>query len=56
MSEKKGIEVDKSLRELYAKGKLAYERNNLDYAVTLFQSVLRKEPGFYDCREALRAT
>ncbi len=56
MSEKKGTEVDKSLRELYAKGKLAYERNNLDYAVTLFQSVLGKEPGFYDCREALRAT
>lgn len=56
MSEKQVTEIDKSLRELYAKGKLAYERNNLDYAVTLFQSVLKKEPGFYDCREALRAT
>lgn len=56
MSEKKATEIDKSLRELYTKGKLAYERNNLDYAITLFQSVLKKEPGFYDCREALRAT
>ena len=56
MSEKQVTEIDKSLRELYTKGKLAYERNNLDYAVTLFQSVLKKEPGFYDCREALRAT
>lgn len=56
MSEKQATEIDKSLRELYTKGKLAYERNNLDYAITLFQSVLKKEPGFYDCREALRAT
>ncbi len=56
MSEKQATDIDKSLRELYSKGKLAYERNNLDYAITLFQSVLKKEPGFYDCREALRAT
>ena len=56
MSEKRVTEIDKSLRELYTKGKLAYERNNLDYAITLFQSVLKKEPACYDCREALRAT
>jgi tetratricopeptide (TPR) repeat protein len=56
MSEKQVTEIDKSLRELYTKGKLAYERNNLDYAITLFQSVLKKEPACYVCREALRAT
>lgn len=56
MPEKQVTEIEKSLRELFEKGKLAYERNNLDYAITLLQSVLKKEPGFYDCREALRAT
>jgi tetratricopeptide (TPR) repeat protein len=56
MPEKQVKEIDKSLRELFEKGKLAYERNNLDYAITLLQSVLKKEPAFYECREALRAT
>ena len=56
MAEKQVTDIDKSLRELFEKGKLAYQRNNLDYAITLLQSVLKKEPGFYDCREALRAT
>ena len=56
MSEKQVTEIDKSLRDLFTKGKLAYERNNLDYAITLFESILKKEPACYDCREALRAT
>ncbi len=56
MAEKLLNDIEISLREMFDKGKLAYERNNLDYAVTLFESVLKKEPAFYACREALRAT
>lgn len=43
-------------RELYEKGLDALHRQNLDYALTIFNQVLEKEPGFYECREALRAT
>jgi tetratricopeptide (TPR) repeat protein len=31
------------------------QRENLDYAIALFNQVLEKEPGFFDCRKALRA-
>jgi len=33
----------------------AYQRQNLDYAISLFLQVLQHEPSFYECREALRA-
>jgi tetratricopeptide (TPR) repeat protein len=56
MSEKTLNQIPAAQRELYDKGMAALRRNNLDYAVTLFTQALRNEPGFYDCREALRAT
>jgi tetratricopeptide (TPR) repeat protein len=56
MAEKTLAQIPAAQRELYDKGIAALQKNNLDYAVTLFTGVLRKEPAFYDCREALRAT
>lgn len=56
MPEKPQSQIPFSTRELYDKGIAAVEKNNLDYAVTLFMQVLRLEPGFYEAREALRAT
>lgn len=43
-------------REQYEKGVTAFQRNNLDYAISILTQVLEKEPAFYDCRQALRAT
>ena len=42
------------MRVLFTKGIEALPRENLDYAITLFNQVLEKEPGFFDCRKALR--
>ncbi|MEN9734777.1 MAG: hypothetical protein RLZ45_2772 [Verrucomicrobiota bacterium] len=56
MSEKSIDQIPFSTRELFDKGVAAVEKNNLDYAVTLLMQVLRLEPGFYQAREALRAT
>jgi tetratricopeptide (TPR) repeat protein len=56
MSEKSFNEVARVERELFEKGIAAVERNNLDYALVIFNQVLTKEPGFYECREKLRAT
>ena len=55
MPEKTFSEIPRPSRELYEKGKVALERQNLDYAIALFNQVLQSEPAFYDCREALRA-
>lgn len=55
MPEKQPSEIPRALREQYEKGRLAFERNNLDYAIRLLTQVLAQEPGFYACREALRA-
>lgn len=56
MAEKSFSEIPKILRDQYEKGKIALQRQNYDYAITFFNQVLEKEPGFFDCREALRAT
>lgn len=56
MAEKSFNEVPRSDRELYEKGLAAVERNNLDYALVIFNQVLSNMPGFYECREKLRAT
>ncbi|MGZ4964542.1 MAG: tetratricopeptide repeat protein, partial [Limisphaerales bacterium] len=56
MAEKSITQISKSVRDQYEKGKAAFQRQNLDYAITFFSSVLEQEPGFYECREALRAT
>ena len=55
MPEKSIAQIPSSLREMYDKGIAALQKNNLDYAVTLFLQVLKSEPAFYECREALRA-
>ena len=56
MPEKSVTAVARPLREQYEKGLAALQRQNLDYALAIFAQVLQKEPGFYACREALRAT
>src|SRR5213075_2800039 len=56
MPEKSLTAIARPLREQYEKGLAALQRQNLDYAVAIFAQVLQKEPGFYACREALRAT
>ncbi len=55
MPEKSAHEIPRNWREQYEKGKMALTRQNWDYAVSLLGQVLQNEPGFYDCREALRA-
>ena len=39
---------------LFTKANEAAQRENLDYAIALFNQVLEKEPGFFECRKALR--
>lgn len=55
MSEKSLNEIPRDLRELYQKGTTALQRQNVEYAITIFNQVLLREPGFFDCRQALRA-
>lgn len=55
MPEKTLSEIPRPLRELYEKGNAAFQRENWDYAIAIFNQILQKEPAFYDCREALRA-
>jgi len=56
MSEKGLSEIPRDLREMFQKGNAALQRQNYDYALTFFEQVLRREPGFFECRQALRAT
>jgi outer membrane protein assembly factor BamD (BamD/ComL family) len=46
MAEKTLVEIPVAQRELFDKGLAALQKNNLDYAVTLFVQVLKLEPGF----------
>jgi len=54
MPEKLVNQIPPDLRRLYIKAQEAAQRENPDYAITLFCQILEKEPGFYDCRRALR--
>jgi tetratricopeptide (TPR) repeat protein len=54
MAEKNPSEISREVRLLYQKGTDALSRDNLDYAIDLFNQVLDKEPALYDCRKALR--
>lgn len=54
MAEKAHKDISRDARVLYEKGTEAAKRDNTDYAITLFNQVLEKEPAFYDCRKALR--
>jgi predicted Zn-dependent protease len=56
MAEKTLNQIPRPLREQYEKGVAAFQRKNYDYAVAILLQVLQKEPGFFDCRQALRAT
>lgn len=55
MAEKSIADISRDLRLLYQKGNEALQRENTDYALSLFHQVLEKEPTFFDCRKALRA-
>lgn len=55
MPEKELHAIPRPLRDQYEKGLAAIQRDNLDYAITILDAVLRQEPAFYKCREALRA-
>jgi tetratricopeptide (TPR) repeat protein len=54
MAEKSLNDLPRDVRALYDKGKEALTRENIDYAIDLFNQVLVREPGFYECRKALR--
>src|SRR5947208_5569017 len=55
MPEKTLNEIPRDVRELYQKGATALQRQSFDYALAILQQVFQKEPGFFDCRQALRA-
>jgi tetratricopeptide (TPR) repeat protein len=55
MPEKTLNEMPRDLRDLYQKGATALQRQNFDYAIAIFQQILTREPGFLECRQALRA-
>jgi len=55
MAEKTLSQAPRPIREQYEKGRTAFERKNFEYAIAIFNQVLEKEPGFYECRECLRA-
>ena len=54
MAEKNINDIPRDVRMLFTKAVEATQRENVDYAITLFNQALEKEPGFYDCRKALR--
>ena len=54
MAEKTINEISREARSLYTKAQEAAQRENTDYAIALYNQVLEKEPGFFDCRKALR--
>ena len=55
MAEKHLNELPPDLRRLYAKAVEAAQRENFDYATTLFCQVLQREPALFECRKALRS-
>lgn len=48
-------DLNPSMKKLWLKSLSAIEMNNLDYAVSLLQNVLKEEPGFLQGRKAMRA-
>ncbi len=56
MAEKTISQIPRLAREQYQKGMTAFERKNFDYAIAIFNQVLAQEPGFFDCRQALRVS
>ena len=56
MAEKDINEISPDLRRIYNKANEAAQRENFDYAITLFNQVLEREPALFECRKALRET
>ncbi len=56
MPEKTVQEVVAFVREQFEKGRAAYNRQNFDYAIDIFNAVLKLEPALFEARTALRAT
>ncbi len=54
MAEKYLNEISIDARRLYTKAVESAQRENYDYALALFSQTLEKEPGFFECRKALR--
>ncbi len=54
MAEKSLNDLPRDLRVMYTKGNDALQRDNFDYAMAMFNQVLLREPGLYECRKALR--
>jgi len=54
MAEKRISALPPDLRRLYTRGDDAFHRDNLDYAIDLFNQVLAREPALYECRKSLR--
>ena len=55
MIEKKTIkDIQTGLRTNYQTAMEAANKNNIDYAILLFKSIVQKEPGFIDARNNLR--
>lgn len=54
MPEKNLNEISRDARVLFNRGTEALSRDNFDYAMTLLNQSLALEPGFFDCRKALR--
>ncbi len=55
MPEKAINEIPPDARRLFTKASEAAQRENADYAITLYCQILEKEPGFIECRRLLRA-
>ena len=55
MAEKKLNELSLDQRRFFAKAVEAAQRENFDYATTLFCQVLKTEPGLFEARKALRS-
>jgi tetratricopeptide (TPR) repeat protein len=54
MAEKSLNDLPRDLRALFTKGSDALQRDNLDYAIDLFNQILVREPAQYEVRKALR--
>lgn len=55
MPEKNTNEIPRDVRDLFEKGNAAVQKENWDYAFLFYSQALQKEPGFLECRQALRA-
>ena len=55
MPEKNTSEIPRDVRDLFEKGNSAVQKENWDYAFLFYLQALQKEPGFLECRQALRA-